>query len=138
MCNFMKTFSNFLQPEDETPVKAADFMESLVGNGKKSQVVANTLLLFLKVLLGSNNESYKIPHLKLDLADLPLTQHTISYHFDELAEDRSQVAQDLYQTKRKNDVVRQQIEQRRIEEAKKKIAEAHANGTPIPASASGV
>ncbi|XP_066931041.1 tyrosine-protein kinase BAZ1B-like [Clytia hemisphaerica] len=73
---FVDIFKGFLMTDENFPIKTDEIIEA-VSQKKESETVLKILLYFLKVLLG--NECYKIKSLKIELADLPLTEFTVSF-----------------------------------------------------------
>ncbi|XP_065654102.1 tyrosine-protein kinase BAZ1B isoform X2 [Hydra vulgaris] len=74
---FVNCFKKFLDVNDRPDITTAQLLLALTPGSKGSLITCQILLLFLKVVLG--NEDYKIKGLKIELADLPLTEHTVSY-----------------------------------------------------------
>lgn len=74
---FVNTFKKFLSPEDQQNMTAEKLMDGLSADGGAANVILNILLLFLKVVLTSDD--YKVKGLKIELADLPLTEYSASY-----------------------------------------------------------
>merc|ERR1712183_2472 len=74
---FVNAFHKFLMADKNLLVTLDNFTNGLTSNGKNVELVSKILMLFLKVILG--NEDFKIKGLKIELADLPLTEFTVSY-----------------------------------------------------------
>lgn len=73
---FLNIYRKFLGVEEEFKILTETLVHDIAYQ-KESESVLKVLLYFLKVLLG--NESYKIRGLKMELADLPLTEYTVSF-----------------------------------------------------------
>merc|ERR1719354_588963 len=77
---FVNAFKSFLG--HKVMFASALLMQGVTRGCDHADIISQILLMFLQILL--SNEDFKVPGLKIELADLPLTEYTVSFLVSQL------------------------------------------------------